>query len=213
MDGAGGRSGDTHRMPDPETAERIHAESAVVWRAWLEANHERPNGVWLVSWKTATGRPRMTYEESVVEALAFGWVDSTARTLDDERGMLWFAPRRRGSGWARPNKLRIERLEREGRLAPAGRAAVERAKADGTWTLLDAVEDLIVPDDLAVAFDAHPGAAERWDAFPRSARRAILEWIVQARTPGTRSRRISEAAEKAARGERANQWQPRAKPR
>jgi uncharacterized protein YdeI (YjbR/CyaY-like superfamily) len=195
-----------------ETAERVHAESAVAWRTWLEANHERPNGVWLVSWKTATGRPRMTYEESVVEALAFGWVDSTARTLDDERAMLWFAPRRRGSGWARPNKQRIERLEREGRLAPAGRAAVERAKADGSWTLLDAVEDLIVPDDLAAAFEEQPGAAEQWEAFPRSARRAILEWIVQARTPETRRRRITEAADKASRGERANQWQPRPKP-
>jgi len=199
-------------MPDLETAERVHAESAAAWRDWLAANHERTHGVWLVSWRTATGRPRMTYEESIVEALAFGWVDSTARTLDDERRMLWFSPRRRGSGWARPNKLRIEQLEREGRLAPAGRAAVERAKADGSWTLLDTVEDLIVPDDLAAAFDEHPGAAGQWEAFPRSAKRAILAWIVQARTPGTRSRRISEAAEKAARGERANQPQPRPKP-
>jgi uncharacterized protein YdeI (YjbR/CyaY-like superfamily) len=85
---------------------------------------------------------------------------------------------------------------------------VEAAKADGSWTLLDAVEDLVVPDDLAAAFDAAPPAGEHWEAFPRSVKRSILEWIVQARRPETRARRVAEAAEKAARNERANQWRP-----
>lgn len=188
------------------TSERVHAESVAEWRSWLEANHDRPTGVFLVSWKAATGRPRMTYEESVEEALAFGWVDSKASVLDEERSMLWFAPRRRGSGWSRSNKERVERLERDGRMTDAGRAVIARAQADGSWTLLDDVENLVVPDDLVDALARHPGAREQWDAFPRSARRGILEWIVQARTAGTRERRVAEAAERAAKGERANQW-------
>jgi uncharacterized protein YdeI (YjbR/CyaY-like superfamily) len=158
--------------------ERVHCESSTQWRAWLDEHHESTDGVWLISWKTATGKPRMSYEESVVEALAVGWVDSMGLTIDDHRSMLWFARRKPSSGWSRPNKQRVERLEAEGRMGPAGGRAIEVAKANGAWTL----------------------------AFPPSARRAILGWIVQARTTPTRERRVTEAAEKAAAGKRANQW-------
>jgi uncharacterized protein YdeI (YjbR/CyaY-like superfamily) len=203
-----GRIGDDPSMaravPHDER-EQVHIETIADWRRWLEANHARSAGVWLVSWKASTGRPRPTYEESVEEALAFGWIDSKGRTLDDERSMQWFSPRKAGSGWARTNKERIVRLERDGRMTAAGRAIIDQAKADGTWTLLDAVEDLIVPDDLAAAFAANPGARAHWDEFPRSARRALLEWLVQAKRPETRARRIAEVASRAARGERANQ--------
>ncbi len=190
------------------TEERFQPDSIDGWRGWLAENHARPTGVWLVTWRVGSGGPRITYEESVEQALCFGWVDSKGRALDAGRTMLWFAPRKRRSGWSRPNKLRIERLLAAGLIAPAGLAAVEAAQADGSWTLLDAVEDLIVPDDLAAAFAAHPPAAEHWEAFPRSARRGILEWIVQAKRPETRARRIAETAEKAAVNERANQWRP-----
>ena len=97
-------------------------------------------------------------------------------------------------------------METEGLMLPAGRAVIDRAQADGSWTLLDDVEDLVVPDDLAEAFGAHPPAAEEWEAFPRSAKRGILEWIVQAKRPETRARRITETATMAQRGEHANQW-------
>lgn len=192
-----------------DDAERVHAETVAAWAVWLEANHTRDGGVWLVSWRRHTQRPSVAYEDAVTEALRFGWIDSLGRRLDDDRTMLWFSPRRSGSGWSRSNKQRIDRLMAEGRLEPPGRAMVERAKADGTWTLLDDVEDLVVPDDLAEAFAAHPGSRGHWDAFPPSARRAILEWIVQARRAPTRAKRIAETARMAARGERANQWRPK----
>ncbi len=196
-------------MTTHEERERTHAETVDDWRAWLEQHHASSDGVWLVSWKKGTGRPAMSYEQSVEEALAWGWVDSKGQRLDDERTMLWFAPRRPTSGWSRPNKERVARLEADGRMTPAGRRAIEAAKANGAWSMLDDVEDLIVPPDLAAAFEARPGAREQWDAFPRSARRAILEWIVQARKDETRRRRVEETATKAAAGERANQWRPR----
>jgi uncharacterized protein YdeI (YjbR/CyaY-like superfamily) len=192
-----------------DDAPRVHLETVEAWRAWLELNHATSAGVFLVSWRKASGRPAMTYEESVEQALCFGWVDSRPAKLDEERTMLWFTPRKRGSAWAGPNKVRIERLTRDGLMRPAGIAVVEAAQADGTWTILDSVERLEVPDDLAAALAARPGARENWDAFPRSAKRGILEWIVLAKTAVTRERRVTETAEKAAVNERANQWSPK----
>ena len=182
--------------------EQVHAESAAEWRAWLAAHHATSAGVWLVAWKASTGRPRPTYDETVEEALCFGWIDAKARSLDDERSAIWMAPRRRGSGWARSNKERILRLEAEGRMTDAGRALIESAKADGSWTRLDDVEALVVPEDLAAALAARPGARGQWESFPRSAKRAALVWLVDAKSDATRAKRIAEIAVKTAAGER-----------
>jgi uncharacterized protein YdeI (YjbR/CyaY-like superfamily) len=186
--------------------DEFHAETREQWRAWLAEHAAEGRGVWLVTWKKASGRPVLAYEDAVTEALAFGWVDSKGGKVDADRTKLWFTARKRGSGWARPNKRRIEELEAAGLMTDAGRRVVDAARADGSWTLLDDVEDLVVPPDLAAAFDAVAGSREQWEAFPRSAKRGILEWIVQARTAPTRAKRIAAAAEGAGRGERANQW-------
>jgi uncharacterized protein YdeI (YjbR/CyaY-like superfamily) len=122
--------------------------------------------------------------------------------------MRYFAPRKGGSGWSRPNKKRVERMISAGLMTPSGMAKVDAARADGTWTLLDAVENLEVPDDLAAEFDKYPAARANWDAFPRSPKRGILEWIVQAKRPETRAKRIEETARLAQDNIRANQWRP-----
>lgn len=192
--------------PDPS----VHPLTRAAWRKWLAANHARATGVWLVSYKKATGKPRFEYDDAVEEALCFGWVDSKPNKLDAERTLLWFAPRKPGTGWSRPNKLRVERLQQAGLMAEAGLRKVEQARQDGSWTKLDAVEDLHIPDDLAQALAAHPKAAQHFDAFPRSAKRGILEWIANAKTAPTRAKRIDETARLAAKNERANQWRPKA---
>lgn len=186
--------------------EQVHVETREQLRAWLETHHRDTPGAWLVSWKAATNRPACGYDAVVEEALCFGWVDSRPRTLDRERAMLLLTPRNPTSRWSRLNKQRVERLIAEGRMTRAGLAVVEAAKRNGAWTALDHVEALIVPEDLSRAFDANPGAREHWEAFPRSAKRAILEWIAAARRPETRAARVRDTAEKAAVGERANQW-------
>lgn len=191
-------------------APQVHAETREAWRDWLAAHHGMAVGAWLVSWKKATGRPAVGYDAAVEEALCVGWVDSTGRRLDDERAMLYFAPRKARSGWSRPNKERVARLSAAGLMRPAGLAVVAAAQADGSWSLLDDVENLVVPDDLRAALDAHEGAASHWEAFPRSTKRGILEWIVQAKRPATRANRVEETARLAAQNERANQWRPRA---
>ena len=187
----------------------VHPATLADWRVWLAANHDRVSGIWLITYKKAAGKPTISYEESVEEALCFGWVDSKGNKLDDERTMLYFAPRQAGSGWSRPNKERIERLVAQGRMTAAGLAKIEAAKADGSWALLDAVENLEVPADLAAEFDKYTAARANFDAFPRSAKRGILEWIVQAKRPETRAKRVAETARLAQENERANQWRPK----
>ena len=164
------------------------------WRAWLAANHATSAGIWLVTARKATGQPRVEYDEAVEEALCVGWIDSVARRLDETRSMLRFSPRKSRSGWSRPNKIRIERLTAAGLMRPAGQARIDAAILDGSWTKLDEVENLEVPDDLAQACAAYPNARANFDAFPRSARRGILEWILQAKRPETRARRVADTA-------------------
>jgi len=179
------------------------------WRAWLIANHAESAGVYLVSWRRGVGRPSVPYEEAVEEALCVGWIDSVGRVIDEQRSIQWFSPRRSGSGWARSNKVRVARLTAAGQMLPAGLATIDEAKRNGSWTLLDDVENLIVPDDLAAALAAHPPARDHWDAFSRSRRRAMLQWIAEAKRPETRAKRIAEAAENAARNEPPPQFRPR----
>lgn len=190
----------------PESS--VHPTSRAEWRAWLERHHTRTEGVWLVSWKKETGRPRVEYDEAVEEALCFGWIDSKGNKLDEERSMLWFAPRKSGTGWARTNKERVARLLAAGLIAPAGLAKIEAAQRDGSWNALDSVEALEVPPDLAEALAGQGEARRHFDAFPPSVRKGILQWILTAKKPETRARRIEETARLAAENVRANQWRP-----
>jgi uncharacterized protein YdeI (YjbR/CyaY-like superfamily) len=145
--------------------------------------------------------------------LCVGWIDSVGGKLDEDRSLQWFSPRRAQSAWARSNKQRVERLIAAGQMLPAGLAAIEEAKRNGAWTMLDDVENLVVPPDLATALDANPAAREHWDRFSRSPRRAILAWIAQAKRPETRAKRVAEAVDNAERGEKPPQFRPRVEPR
>jgi uncharacterized protein YdeI (YjbR/CyaY-like superfamily) len=187
----------------PADDEHVEFETPAQWRAWLAANHDRTSGVWLVTWKPSSGRATLGYEDAVIEALAYGWVDSRGGAVDAERSRLWFTRRKPASPWSLTNKARVARLEAEGRMAEPGRAAVRAAQANGMWSILDDAQNLVVPPDLAEALADLPGAREQWDAFSASARRMILEWIALARRPDTRARRVEETARKAAQGERS----------
>ena len=184
----------------------FHPLTAADWRNWLEQHHSSSTGVWLVLFKQASGQRSMGYEEAVEVALCFGWIDSKPRLLDEYRAMRWFSPRKKGSAWSRINKQRIAALHAQGLLHATGLACVEQAQTDGSWNALDAVERLEVPPDLQSALLAHAPAASHFDAFPRSVKRSILEWIGNAKTPATRSKRVLETAALAQNNQRANQW-------
>jgi uncharacterized protein YdeI (YjbR/CyaY-like superfamily) len=180
-----------------------HPPDLAAWRSWLSANHATARGVWVASWRKASGRDPIPYADLVEEALCFGWIDSTVNTLDDERGLQLITPRKPKSSWTRLNRERFAALEAQGRMTDAGRRAVEVAKANGWWTRFDAVEDLIEPDDLAESLDLAPAARAAWDGFPPSARKQMLWWVVSAGRPATRASRITRIVSEAERGRRA----------
>ncbi len=182
------------------------AASAVHWRSWLAEHHDREKGVWLVIFKKDSGIDSVTYDEAVDQALAYGWVDSKPNKRDEISYYQYFSKRNPKSNWSRVNKEKIQRLESAGLLAEPGREMVRIAKETGTWTALDEVEQGVIPPDLATAFEAFPGSAEHFDAFPRSVKRGILEWILNAKRPETRARRIRETAALAMENKRANQY-------
>jgi uncharacterized protein YdeI (YjbR/CyaY-like superfamily) len=184
--------------------ERVTVKSRAEWRAWLEAHHGQDEAIWLVTYRKGEGRPHLPWGDIVDEALCFGWIDSLPRKLDADRTMLLLSPRRPGSRWSAINKEKAERLIRDGLMTPAGAATIAAAKADGTWSALDEVSALTIPDDLAAALAGHGEAAAHFAAFPPSTRRGILEWIASARRPETRTKRIARTAELAARNQRAN---------
>jgi uncharacterized protein YdeI (YjbR/CyaY-like superfamily) len=193
-------------MPNQVPPNSVHPKSRDAWRAWLTKHHDKKASVWLITYKKDTGKPRIDYDEAVEEALCFGWVDSKPAKLDDERSMLYFTPRKSRSNWSKVNKERIEKLIANGKMTPSGLSKVDAAKLDGTWSALDAVELLEIPQDLVIVLKSYPNANKYFEAFPRSVKRAILEWISNAKKPETRSKRITETSELAEKNVRANQW-------
>ncbi|TXH41789.1 MAG: hypothetical protein E6Q90_11075 [Actinobacteria bacterium] len=186
-------------LPDYE---HVRVTTREEWREWLSENADRDQGIWLVTYRRHTERPAPSYEDIVCEALCFGWIDSTIRTLDDERNALLLTPRKPTSTWSASNKARLEHLLPAGLVTERGLRAVEVAKANGSWTILEAVDSLQVPDDLAEALGA-AGAREIWDSFTASARKQMLWQVISAKRPGTRSARITRIADEAAAGRKA----------
>jgi uncharacterized protein YdeI (YjbR/CyaY-like superfamily) len=187
--------------------EEFHAHSRADWRAWLAEHHDSSEGVWLVTYKKGTGKPGVTYDEAVEEALCFGWIDSRPSKLDDQRSRLLYTPRRPKSPWSTLNKTRIEQLIAEGLMTPAGLAKIEQAKRDGSWAIYDAIEAVTMPPDLEAALAAVPGAAETFRGFSASATKQLLWHVESAKRPETRAKRIAEIVRAASEGWNALDWQ------
>lgn len=192
----------------------VVVSSRTEWRLWLEREHAESTGVWVVTTKKGSLKSTDEYvsaRDLNEECLCFGWIDSKPGKVDDQRTALLCTPRRPTSGWSLVNKTRIEQLIAGGRMAEAGLKAINDAKVDGSWQKLDGVDALEVPDDLERELGRFEHAAAAFAAFPPSARRGILEWIAQAKTDSTRTKRIQETASLADQNIRANQWRQPAK--
>jgi len=182
--------------------EHVLVHSRAELRAWLEANADRPQGIWLITYNKDSGRPAPTYDEVVEEALCFGWIDSTIRKRDQESSMQLLTPRKPRSTWSAVNKQRLEHLLPSGRMTERGLRAIEVAKANGSWGQLDAVERLEVPADLAAAID-EAGVRATWDGFPAGARKQMLWSVYSAKREETRQRRVANIVAAAREGRRA----------
>lgn len=183
-----------------EEVAAIEARDAAELRAWLQVNHVTSPAVWLIFWKKDSGYPSIDWGDAVDQALCFGWVDSKVQSLDEQRYRQYFSVRKPGSGWSKINKDKIERLTATGQMAPAGVAAVDSAKADGSWAMLDGPEAGIVPDDLAAALD-NAGVRSAYEDLTPGGRKTILTWLVMAKRETTRSNRIAKTIESLAKGE------------
>ena len=184
----------------------FHPRNLSEWRAWLKANHRTAGSVWLVLHKKSSPGPGIEYPEAVEEALCFGWIDSKPQKKDTHTYLLYFADRKSGSVWSKINKERVSRLIKEGRMTAAGMKKIEAAKKDGTWSTLDAVDALEIPDDLNKALARSKKAWKNFEAFPPGIRKQLVYWVLSAKREETRAARIKEIVSKAARNERANQW-------
>ena len=191
-------------MPKPDAHERVEVQSRAELRQWLRDHHGQTDSIWLVRYKKHCPDIYVSMDEVIDEALCWGWIDSLPRKLDEDRTMVRLSPRKPDSAWSKINKDKVENLIADGLMQPAGLTKIDRAKANGMWDFLNDVDALISPDDLVRALKTTPSAEENFNAFPHSAKRGILEWIKQAKSPETRGKRISETARLAALNVRAN---------
>jgi uncharacterized protein YdeI (YjbR/CyaY-like superfamily) len=175
-----------------------HPKNRAEWRKWLAANHDRSKGIRLVIIKKKANTPGITYSEAVEEALCFGWIDSTAGKLDEQRFTLYMSPRKPKSVWSKINKQRIQKLIKGGLMTAAGLAKIEAAKKDGSWSQFDAIDQLVMPADLLEQLAANAEAKRNFEAFSTSSKKIILFWIASAKREETRQKRIEETVRLAA---------------
>jgi uncharacterized protein YdeI (YjbR/CyaY-like superfamily) len=170
----------------------FQAVSRQKWREWLEENHYKSIGIWLIYYKVKSGKPSVKYSDAVKEALCFGWIDSKVKSLDDECYKQIFTPRKAKSVWSKLNKQYIEELLEQGLMTEFGITKIEAAKEDGSWTSLDAIEALIVPTDLMEALELNEIAKNNFQAFSNTNKKNILLWINSAKRAETRLKRIEQ---------------------
>ncbi len=185
-------------MAKSDNKQSIYAKDRSEWRKWLEKNHATSSDVWLIYYKTGSGKPSVSYDEAVEEALCFGWIDSRVNTLDDERYRQVFSSRKPKSSWSKLNKQRVEQLIQNGLMTAAGLEKIADAKKNGSWSALDAIEDLQLSADIVAALESNKTASDNFMAFSNSSKKNIVRWIESARRPETRLRRIEETVTLAA---------------
>lgn len=174
--------------------EKLHLyfKNSQEWRDWLHENHQSSKGVYLIFYRVNSGFESMRWEEAVQVALCYGWIDSIVRKMDDDRRKQAFGPRKENSTWSKVNKIYVEKLILENVMHESGLKKIETAKQNGSWELLDNVENLIIPEDLQKAFDNNPPAFHNYKNFSFHYQKSYLYWLNQAKREETRNSRIGE---------------------
>jgi uncharacterized protein YdeI (YjbR/CyaY-like superfamily) len=184
----------------------FHAKTRNEWRQWLAEHHQREKSVWLIIYYKSSETASVYYEEAVEEALCFGWIDSVAHKRDEESRYQFFSPRKAKSNWSKSNKERAERMIAAGLMTTEGQKRIDLAKETGTWDALVDVQNSIVPDDLQELLNRNKVALYHFQANPPSSKRIIIEWILNAKKPETRQKRIEETVRLAAENIKANHY-------
>lgn len=174
--------------------EHFHPETKEQWRTWLEENHLKKDAVWLVHSKQNSGKPVLRWSDAVDEALCFGWIDSKGVSIDEFTFKQYYCKRKPTSTWSKINKEKVKKLIKDNKMADAGLKCIKVAKQNGSWTILDDVEKLIIPPDLATALKST--LTTRFRDLSKSVQKSLLQDLVLAKTNETRNRRIKRIVEK-----------------
>ena len=181
-------------MKDVENYSPINKKD---WREWLELNHKKKDAVWVVFYKKKSLNYNLSWSESVDEAICYGWIDSTKRTIDEEKYKQYFSKRKTKSNWSKVNKNKVKTLIDQGLMKEEGYKSIEIAKENGSWTILDSVEELVIPEDLKEKLANYKGSTEYFENLSKSVKKGLLYWVVSAKRKETRQKRILEIAENA----------------
>jgi len=176
------------------------------WRKWLELNHNKKEAVWLIFYKKKSPNYNLNWSESVDEALCFGWIDSVKKIIDTEKYIQYFSRRKAKSNWSKINKDKVQILIEQELMKEEGYKSIEIAKENGSWTFLDEVEALLIPEDLKGEFVNYKGSMEYFDSLSKSVKKILLYWIVSAKRKETRQKRILEIAENASKNLKPKQF-------
>lgn len=188
-----------------KTIKTFYPKTNEDWYNWLATNHTETS-IWVIYYKQKSKIPTIKYSDAVDIALCFGWIDSKSKPIDNEKYMQFFSKRKPNSVWSKVNKDKIERLINEGKMKAAGFDSIEIAKQNGSWTILDEAESLIIPTDLESEFIKRPNAKIYFLSLSRSDKRNILQWLVLAKRQETRQKRITEIIELAKKNEKPKQF-------
>jgi len=172
--------------------DKFLAKDRKEWRNWLKENHGTSKGIWLIYYKKKSGKTSVSYDEAVEEALCFGWIDSTVNRIDEEKYMQLYTPRKLDSIWSKLNKGRVEKMISQGLMTEAGIYKIEIAKKNGYWDLLSSIDDLKIPEDLQEAFSQDEKVYTNFNSFKDPVKKSILYWILSAKRPETRKKRIEK---------------------
>lgn len=176
------------------------------WRTWLQQNHQKKHAVWLIFYKKSSPDYNLSWSESVDVALCFGWIDSTKRPIDSEKFKQYFSKRKAKSNWSKINKDKVKTLIDQGLMQEAGYKSIEIAKENGSWTILDGIEALEMPEELQKALAQHGGATAYFDNLSKSTKKILLHWVYSAKRDETRQKRVLEIAENASKGLKPKQF-------
>jgi len=175
------------------------------WRAWLEANHATAPELSVGFWKVGSGKPSITWPQSVDEALCFGWIDAVRHRIDDEAYRIRFTPRKPGGNWSQVNLKRFAELKAQGRVAPAGQAAFDAGKPSA-YSYEKAAASL-APEETA-RFQSHPAAWRYFEACPPGYRKQAIHWVTDAKRAPTRAKRLGALIDVSAAGRRLDPLKP-----
>jgi len=184
----------------------FHAKTRKEWRKWLEKNSQTDKSVWLIIYHKTSDTKSVYYEEAVEEAICFGWIDSIAHKRDEESKYQFFAVRKPKSNWSKANRERAVKMIEQGLMTSSGQRLIDLAKQTGTWEALVDVQNSVIPDDLQALLNKNKTALKNFLAFPPSSKRIILEWILNAKKPETRQKRIEETVKLAKDNIKANHY-------